>query len=181
MILFILYFVQITLFCIMGQRPWIMRNELIIVIVIIIIIAGIIYYTCSLVIDIQFTRYKNANNKRFKQIVRQNNFAKIYSELVLTGVCSAVYFRFCIDLMHILKGVEFYLLCKVNEILYHYVPTLRYIYNVFENIIGKGQNAGNHKVVQPSQNKFESFYHIYFFASKCFQFGTNLYFVVWQC
>ena len=28
-------------------------------------IAGIICYTCSLVIDIQCTRYKNAFNKRF--------------------------------------------------------------------------------------------------------------------
>ena len=28
-------------------------------------IAGIIYYTCSLVIDIKCTRYKNAFKKRF--------------------------------------------------------------------------------------------------------------------
>ena len=28
-------------------------------------IAGIIYYTCSLIIDIRCTRYKNAFNKRF--------------------------------------------------------------------------------------------------------------------
>ena len=28
-------------------------------------IAGKNYYTCSLVIDIQYTRYKNAFNKRF--------------------------------------------------------------------------------------------------------------------
>ena len=28
-------------------------------------VAGIIYYTCNLVIDIQCTRYKNAFNKRF--------------------------------------------------------------------------------------------------------------------
>ena len=35
----------------------------------------------------------------------QNNFAKIYSELMLTGVRNAVYFRLCIDLMHILPPV----------------------------------------------------------------------------
>ena len=28
-------------------------------------VAGIIYYTCNLVINIQYTRYKNAFNKRF--------------------------------------------------------------------------------------------------------------------
>ena len=42
-------------------------------------IAGIICYICSLVIDIQCTRY-NANNKRFYLILCQNIFAKIYSE-----------------------------------------------------------------------------------------------------
>ena len=47
-------------------------------------IAGIIYYTCNLVIDIQCTRYKNAFNKRFSKIVCQNNSAKIYSEKNLT-------------------------------------------------------------------------------------------------
>ena len=30
-------------------------------------IAGIIYYTCNVVIDIQITRYKNAFNKRFNE------------------------------------------------------------------------------------------------------------------
>ena len=59
-------------------------------------IAGIIYYTCSLVIDIQCTRYKNAFNKRFHRIVCQSNSAKIYSEKNVTE-----YFRLCIDLMHI--------------------------------------------------------------------------------
>ena len=43
-------------------------------------ITGIIYYTCSLFIDIQCTRYKNAFNKRFWRIMCQKNFAKIYSE-----------------------------------------------------------------------------------------------------
>ena len=40
----------------------------------------IYYYTCSLVINIQCTRYKNAFNKRFKRIMCQNKFVKIYSE-----------------------------------------------------------------------------------------------------
>ena len=34
----------------------------------------------------------------------QNNSAKIYSEKILT-VCNAVYFRLCIDLMHITQPV----------------------------------------------------------------------------
>ena len=61
-------------------------------------IAGIIYYTCSLVIDIQCTCYNNAFNKRFLQIVCQN---KIYSEKnsKALAVCNAVYFRLCIDLI----------------------------------------------------------------------------------
>ena len=40
-------------------------------------ISGIIYYPCSLLIDIQCTRHKNAFKKRFKRIVCQNNYAKI--------------------------------------------------------------------------------------------------------
>ena len=36
-------------------------------------IAGIIYYPCRLVIDIQWTLYKNAFNKGFQQIMCQNN------------------------------------------------------------------------------------------------------------
>ena len=43
-------------------------------------IAGIIYYNFIVVIDIQITRFKNAFNIRFKRIVCQNNFAKIYFE-----------------------------------------------------------------------------------------------------
>ena len=39
-------------------------------------IAGIIYYTYSLVIDNQCTRYKNAFKKCFQRIVCQNNSAK---------------------------------------------------------------------------------------------------------
>ena len=66
--------------------------------------AVIIYYPCSLVIDIQCTFCKNAFNKRFKRIVCQNNFVKINSEKILT-VCNAVYFRLCIDLMHITPPV----------------------------------------------------------------------------
>ena len=58
----------------------------------------------QLVIDIKCTRYKNAFNKRFLRIVCQNGSAKIYSEKFLT-VCNAVYFRLCIDLMHILPPV----------------------------------------------------------------------------
>ena len=64
-------------------------------------IAGIIYHICNLVSDIQCTRYKNAFNKR---IVCQNTSAKINSEKIIT-VCNAVYFRLCIDLMHVLPPV----------------------------------------------------------------------------
>ena len=63
-------------------------------------IAVIIYYTCSLFIDIQCVRYKNAFSKRFKQLVCQNNSAKINSEKKICGN-NAVYFRLCIDLMYI--------------------------------------------------------------------------------
>ena len=64
-------------------------------------IARIIYCTCSLVIDIQCTRYKNALNISFQRIVCQNNSAKIYSEKNPTEGSNAVYFRLCLDLMHI--------------------------------------------------------------------------------
>ena len=50
------------------------------------------------------TRYKNAFNKRFQRIVCQNNSAKIYSEKKLT-VCNAVFFRLCVDLMHVTPTV----------------------------------------------------------------------------
>ena len=67
-------------------------------------IAGIICYSCNLVINIQSIHYKNAFNKRFSRIVCQSNSAKIYPEKILT-VCNAVYFRLCIDLMHITPSV----------------------------------------------------------------------------
>ena len=67
-------------------------------------IAGIIYYTCNLITDIRWTRYKNAFNKQFERIVCQNKSANIYSEKIIT-VYNAVYFRLCIDLMHILPPV----------------------------------------------------------------------------
>ena len=47
----------------------------------------------------------------------------------------------------------------------------------FENIEGKGENAGyqqitlfSHNVVYPSQIIFQSLIHIYFVICKCFQF-----------
>ena len=52
----------------------------------------------------------------------------------------------------------------------------------FENIVGKGENAGfsfSHNVFYPLQNKFKFFSHIYFVICKCFQFGLSLNFVVW--
>ena len=67
-------------------------------------IAGIIYYTCNLVTNSQCTHSKNAFNKRFYQIVFQNKSAKNYSKEIIR-VCNAVYFRLCIDLMHILPPV----------------------------------------------------------------------------
>ena len=44
-------------------------------------IVGIIYYTCSLVIDLQLACYKNAFNKRFYRIVCQSS-GKINSEKI---------------------------------------------------------------------------------------------------
>ena len=47
----------------------------------------------------------------------------------------------------------------------------------FENIVEKGENAGNpyfflfHSVFYPSHYKFQFFSHIYFVVCKCFQFG----------
>ena len=67
-------------------------------------VAGVINYTCYLVTDIQCTRYENAFNKRFSRIVCPNNSSKIYSEKILS-LCNAVYFRLCIDLMHITPPV----------------------------------------------------------------------------
>ena len=49
--------------------------------------------------------------------------------------------------------------------------------NPFENIVGKGENAGNqhfllsYNVFNPSQNKLQFFSHIYFVVCKCFQFA----------
>ena len=67
-------------------------------------IAGIIKYICNLVTDSQCTCYKNAFNKCFLRIVCRNKSATIYSEKNIT-VCNAVFFRLCIDLMHILPPV----------------------------------------------------------------------------
>ena len=56
----------------------------------------------------------------------------------------------------------------------------------FENIVGKGENAGNHhfllshnvffpslkkKKIQKLQNKFQKFSHVHFIVCTCFQFG----------
>ena len=68
-------------------------------------IAGIIYYTCNLATDIQCTHYNNEFITRFfYQFACQNKSAEIYSEKII-AVCNAVYFRLCIDLMHILPPV----------------------------------------------------------------------------
>ena len=63
-------------------------------------IAGIIYYTCSLVIDLNVPVIKNTFKKRFERILCQENSAKIYSETNSKGG-NAVFFRLCIGLMHI--------------------------------------------------------------------------------
>ena len=68
-------------------------------------IAGIIYYTCSLVIDIQFIHYnKRAFNKRFYELCVKITLLRYVPKKILT-VCNAVNFRLCIDLMHILPPV----------------------------------------------------------------------------
>ena len=36
----------------------------------------------------------------------QSNSAKIYSEKILTGVCDAVYFRLCIDLIILINQIQ---------------------------------------------------------------------------
>ena len=43
----------------------------------------------------------HALNKGQKQILCQNNSARIYSEEKQSKICNSVYFRLCIDLMHI--------------------------------------------------------------------------------
>ena len=40
----------------------------------------------------------------------------------------------------------------------------------FENIVGKGENAGNHNVFSPPMKKFQFLGHIYFVVCKCFEF-----------
>ena len=68
-------------------------------------IAGIIYYTCNLVTDIQCTHYKNAFNKRFfNELCVKINLLRSVPKKIIT-VCNAVYFRLCINLMHILPPV----------------------------------------------------------------------------
>ena len=64
-------------------------------------IAGIIYYTCNFVTEIQCTYYKPAFNKRFKRTVCQNKSSKIYLLKKIQTVCNAVYFRLCTNLMYI--------------------------------------------------------------------------------
>ena len=67
-------------------------------------IAGIIYYTCSLVIDIHCTRHKNAFNKGFNELcIKITLLISIPKKNII--VCHAVYFRLCIDLMHIAPPV----------------------------------------------------------------------------
>ena len=48
-----------------------------------------------------------------------------------------------------------------------------------ENIVGKGENAGNHNVFYTFQNKFQFFSHILSVISRCFQFWPVSNFVVW--
>ena len=38
----------------------------------------------------------------------------------------------------------------------------------YENIVGKGENAGNHNVFYLSRNKFQLLDHIKFVVCKCF-------------
>ena len=52
-----------------------------------------------LVINVQCTRYKNAFNKGFNELCFK--ITPLRSKEILTGVCNAVYFGLCIDLMHI--------------------------------------------------------------------------------
>ena len=65
-------------------------------------IVGIIYYSCSLAVDIQCTRYKMHLTNVFNELYIK--ITMIYSDKNLT-VCNAVYLRLCIDLIHILPPV----------------------------------------------------------------------------
>ena len=65
-------------------------------------IADIIWYTFNLVNEIQYTRYKMPSKNVLNKLCNKN---KIYSEKKYITVCNAVYFRLCIDLMHILPPV----------------------------------------------------------------------------
>ena len=62
--------------------------------------------------------------------------------------------------------------------LYQTIPTFNNIKTeAFENIVGKGENAGDHifsfshNVFNYSQNKFQLLDYIYFVVCNCFQFG----------
>ena len=65
--------------------------------------------------------------------------------------------------------------------LYHTVPTFTDLEtrSLFENIVGKGENAGNHyshNVFYPSQSKFQFLSRIYFVVCKKPSIWTSLYF-----
>ena len=65
-------------------------------------IAGIIYYICSLVIDIECARYKNAFNKLLNELCVKITLPRsILNKCYRGWGCNAVYLRLCIGLIHI--------------------------------------------------------------------------------
>ena len=81
------------------------------------------------------------------------------------------YRDFCTDIVnmnYLLPGLT----------LYHTIPPLKTLKKKpFENIVGKGENAGNqhysfsHIVFYSSHSKFQSLIYIQIVVCKCFQFG----------
>ena len=77
-------------------------------------IAGIIYYTCSLVIDIQCTRHKNAFNIFFNELCAKITLLISILKKNIT-VCNPVYFRLCI-LLHQLQPRDHSLALRIIPI-----------------------------------------------------------------
>ena len=72
---------------------------------------------------------------------------------------------------------ELVICCRLLT-LYQTISTLTNpIEKPFENIVGKGENAGNqhfsfsHNVFYPTINKFQFLTHFYIVVCKCFEFG----------
>ena len=64
-----------------------------------------IYYTCNLVTDSQCTRCKMPSTNVFNELCVKISLLRSIPKKKIITACNAVYFRLCIDLMHILPPV----------------------------------------------------------------------------